>query len=61
MLLLYIQTDYGPSVVAKFASHERRIIEELGNRMADAIRDKRRMRSRLNSGYGPSRSYNTSG
>ncbi len=42
--------DYGPSVIAKFASHERRIIEELGNRIADPIRDKRRVRARLNNG-----------
>ncbi len=42
--------DYGPSVVTKFASHERRIVEELGNRIADTIRDKRRMRARLNNG-----------
>jgi hypothetical protein len=42
------QMDYGPSIVAKFASHDRRPLEELGNRMADAIREKRRVRSRMN-------------
>ncbi len=45
-----LQTDYVPSVVAKFASHERHIIEELGNRIAEAIRDKRRVRANLNNG-----------
>ncbi|CAM9843419.1 unnamed protein product [Choristocarpus tenellus] len=27
------QMDYGPSIVAKFAHHERRILEELGQRV----------------------------
>ena len=28
------QMDYGPSIVAKFAHHERRVLEELGQRVS---------------------------
>jgi hypothetical protein len=42
------QMDYGPSVIAKFAYQDKRPLEELGNRIAEAIREKRRTRSRLN-------------
>ncbi len=55
----HMQADYGPSVVAKFASQERRVIGELGNHIADAIRNKRQMRSRLNGAYESSRTYRT--
>ena len=27
------QMDYGPSIVAKFAHHERRVLEDLGQRV----------------------------
>ncbi|CAN0114060.1 unnamed protein product [Ascophyllum nodosum] len=47
------QMDYGPSIVAKFAHHERRVLEELGQRLAEAIREKRRLRQRFNQ-YGAS-------
>ncbi|CAM9178747.1 unnamed protein product, partial [Phaeothamnion confervicola] len=42
------QLDYGPSVVAKFAHHEKRPLEDVGNRIAEAIREKRRLRARFN-------------
>ncbi|KAG5175343.1 hypothetical protein JKP88DRAFT_351553 [Tribonema minus] len=42
------QLDYGPSIVAKFGFQDKRPLEDLGNRIAEAIRDKRRVRARLN-------------
>lgn len=31
------QMDYGPSIVAKFAHHERRVLEDLGQRVSAAL------------------------
>ncbi|CAM9716581.1 unnamed protein product [Chrysoparadoxa australica] len=53
------QLDYGPSVVVKFAHHERRPLEEVGNRIAEAIREKRRTRARMNTYGGAPRAPTT--
>ncbi|KAG5182551.1 hypothetical protein JKP88DRAFT_318404 [Tribonema minus] len=41
------QMDYGPAIVAKFAYQDKRPLEELGNKIAEGIREKRRTRARL--------------
>ena len=40
------QMDYGPSIVAKFAHHERRVLEELGQRVSEQARKTQKRRKR---------------